>query len=200
MVSYILASIRLLRFGPPSVTASFDIPLVSICALFDFNSSCLMRVRMPQIHFLVKPWVSNFYHDYNLPWKRRLSCRYYTLHIDGVFPPQYQKTSITLARSSNILLAKYVFVKVSLHINIFYAYFFLQSAYVCNPSPFGLYIIIFVRMMTFETHGHFIYGKCVTKRSNEWKYKSHRQKKRLKPPICELCFRWGFDHVVLSRK
>ena len=41
----------------------------------------------------------------------------------------------------------------------------------------------FVRMVIFETHGSFIYRKGNTKHLNEWKYKPHRHKKRLHPPI-----------------
>ena len=92
VVSYIIASIRLVNFGSPSVTASFDVPLVSICAFFDFNSSCVTRGGMSVVPFLVKPWVSKFSRDFKLLWNRHLSCRYYTLRIDGVFPPNYQKS------------------------------------------------------------------------------------------------------------
>ena len=48
-------------------------------------------------------------------------------------------------------------------------------------------------MTTFETYGHYIYGKWVTKRLNKWKYKSHRQKNMPHPQICKLCFRWFFQ-------
>ena len=82
------------KFGTyesPSITASFDVPLVSICALFDFNYSCVTHGGMPLITFLVTPRVSNFSHDCTLPWKRRLSRRDCSLCIYGIFPSQYQK-------------------------------------------------------------------------------------------------------------
>ena len=91
LVSYILASIRLIHFGSPSKTAYFDVPLVSICAFFEFNYSFVTHCGVHIVPFLVTPLVSNFSRDYTLTWKRRLVCRYYPLRADGVFPPQYQK-------------------------------------------------------------------------------------------------------------
>ena len=58
----------------------------------------------------------------------------------------------------------------------------------------------FVRMVTFETYSHFIYVKGNTKHSNEWKYKSHQQKKNMHPPIWKFCFSWRFYQVVLASK
>ena len=43
-------------------------------------------------------------------------------------------------------------------------------------------------MVTFKTHGRFIYGEGETKHWNEWKYKVHRHKKRLHPPIWNFFF------------
>ena len=68
----------MVHFVPPSVTASSDVPLVSICAFFDLNSSCATHCGMPLVPFFVTPRVSNFSHDCTLPWKISLSCRYYT--------------------------------------------------------------------------------------------------------------------------
>ena len=44
LVSYTLASISLVIFGYPFRNSDVDVPLVSICAFFDINSSCLMDV------------------------------------------------------------------------------------------------------------------------------------------------------------
>ena len=78
-------------FGSPSRNSSFSVPLVLICAFFDFNYSCVMHGGMPLIPFPVTPRVSNFSLDCMLSWKRRLSCIDYTLRIDGVFPHSIKK-------------------------------------------------------------------------------------------------------------
>ena len=67
-------------------------PGINLC-IFYFNSFSVTHGDMPLIPFLITPWVSIFSHDFTLPWKGRLVCRYYTLRIDGVFPPNYQKGS-----------------------------------------------------------------------------------------------------------
>ena len=90
VVSYILSSIRLVRFGSPSITASFYVPLVSICAFFGFNYSCVTCSRMLLIPLLVTPQVSFFPHNCTLPFKNNLSCIDYPLRLNGVFPPNYQ--------------------------------------------------------------------------------------------------------------
>ena len=54
------------------------------------------------------------------------------------------KMAITLLSSGNILLAKYIFGKLSLHINIWYMHPFWKIAYICNPLPFSLYVIFFM--------------------------------------------------------
>ena len=121
----------------------------------------------------------------------RLSSRDYTYALI-MFSSTVSKNSITLAWSGNIISAKYVFGEGSLHINILYMYTFWQIAYVCNPSPFAFYIIIFFHMVTFETHGHFIYWKGDIKHSNEWEYKLHWHKKRLHPTVWKKKLGGGF--------
>ena len=60
LISYIIASIRLVQFGSLTRTASFAVTLVSIFAFFDFNYSCVTHDGMPLVPFLVTPWVSIF--------------------------------------------------------------------------------------------------------------------------------------------
>ena len=55
LVSYIIASIRLLHFGSHSRTVYFYVSLVSICALFDSNYSCVTYGRIPLTPFYVTP-------------------------------------------------------------------------------------------------------------------------------------------------
>ena len=82
LVSYILDSIRLVHFGPPSRTAYFAVLLVSICAYFEFNSYCVTHGGIPLIPFLVTTRVSNFPNICTLPWKSRLVCIDYPLWRD----------------------------------------------------------------------------------------------------------------------
>ena len=60
LVSYTLASIRLVHFVSTSITDTFAVPLVSICVFFDFNSYCVTHGGMPLFPLLVTSRVINF--------------------------------------------------------------------------------------------------------------------------------------------
>ena len=55
LVSYTIASIRFRNFVSLYRTDSFYVPLVSVCALFDFNYSCVAHEGVPLIPFLIRP-------------------------------------------------------------------------------------------------------------------------------------------------
>ena len=121
LVSYILASIRLVHFGSPYRTASFADPLVSLCAFFDFNSCFLTHGGMPLITFLVTPWIINFSCDFTLPWKGGLVV--YIIYCTLIM---FSLHSIKKGHHS-IMKWQYTFSQIcfgegSLHINIVYVY------------------------------------------------------------------------------
>ena len=91
LVSYTLDLITFRYFGSHSRTAVLYITLISICALFDFKTYCVMHVGMSLIPLLVTPQLSTFFSWFYAALKRRMICRDYTLSIDGVCPPHYQK-------------------------------------------------------------------------------------------------------------
>ena len=56
----------------------------------------------------------------------------------------------------------------------------------------------FIRVVNFEIHGRFLYGRCDNKHPNDCKYKFYWHKKRLHPPI--LILRRSFDQVIFGKQ